>query len=85
MSKQQPNPNCASNFLAPEKGLPPTAQIIKWPKLHEMLGGRSSTSVWRDERAGKFPKRVRIGSQVGWFLHEVLEYLETLPRGCGDE
>ncbi len=51
---------------------------------HEVarLTGRSRVSRWRDEKAGKFPRRVRIGpNAVGWFEDEILEWQESLPRG----
>lgn len=38
---------------------------------------------WRLELAGRFPTRVRLtGGRVGWFYHEVKEWLEKLPRGA---
>lgn len=36
----------------------------------------------RLEKAGKFPKRVRLGQgRVGWWEHEVDEWLLSKPRG----
>lgn len=44
----------------------------------EQLTGRSRTSIWRDEKAGTFPRRVRIGIKaVGWHLSSVLEWVQT--------
>jgi prophage regulatory protein len=38
--------------------------------------GLSRSSLWRLERLGGFPKRVRIGeNSVGWFEHEVDAWL----------
>jgi len=38
--------------------------------------------VDRLEKAGKFPKRVRLGQgRVGWWEHEVDEWLLSKPRG----
>jgi prophage regulatory protein len=46
------------------------------------LTHRSRVSRWRDERAGRFPRRVRIGpNAVGWFADEIPAWLETRPRG----
>ena len=59
----------------------PTIRVIRWPELAQKIGGRSLTTVTRAEKAGKFPKRVRQGSHVGWLEHEIDEYLLALPRG----
>ncbi len=41
-------------------------QIIR-PRVMAALTGRSLTSLWRDEKAGLIPKRLRIGAQAtGW-------------------
>ena len=46
------------------------------------LTGRSRASRWRDEKAGTFPRRVRIGrNAVGWFEDEIQAWLESRPRG----
>lgn len=49
---------------------------IRTSQLREITG-LSPTTVWRLERAGKFPKRRQIGSGgcVGWLYSEVEEYL----------
>jgi prophage regulatory protein len=50
-------------------------RIIRKPELMSRIG-LSDASIWRMERAGKFPKRVRLGSQsVGWFSDEVEGWL----------
>lgn len=42
----------------------------------------SRTTIWRLERDGKFPARVRLCStSVGWYEDEILAWLNTLPRG----
>jgi prophage regulatory protein len=44
----------------------------------ERITGRSRVSIWRDEKAGTFPRRVRIGkAAVGWRLSEVMNWLNT--------
>jgi prophage regulatory protein len=46
------------------------------------LTHRSRVSRWRDERAGRFPLRVRIGpNAVGWFADDIQVWLEARPRG----
>lgn len=37
----------------------------------------SDMHIWRMEKAGAFPKRIKLGPhRVGWSLHEVLEWIE---------
>jgi len=47
--------------------------------------GLSGVTIWRLEKAGKFPKRVNLtGSRVGWLDEEIELWIETRPRGiCG--
>ncbi|TSK07499.1 MAG: AlpA family phage regulatory protein [Geobacter sp.] len=42
------------------------------------ITGRSLASMWRDERAGKFPKRLRLGENaVGYRLSELQAWLDS--------
>ncbi len=42
----------------------------------------SSTTIWRKESCGEFPKRINLsGPRVGWSESEIDEWLENLPRG----
>jgi predicted DNA-binding transcriptional regulator AlpA len=46
------------------------------------LTGLSRTTLWRLERQGKFPTRVRLGlNSVGWRNEEVQHWVESRPRG----
>jgi prophage regulatory protein len=56
-------------------------QILKLPEV-QLKTGLSRTSVYRLELAGKFPRRIRIGDghAVGWYLHEIEEWIESRPR-----
>ena len=49
--------------------------------------GLSKTTLWRLEKAGKFPKRLNTSvSRIGWIEAEVDEWIESRPRGiCGRE
>lgn len=50
-------------------------RIIR-PSEAAKMTGRSKVSLWRDERAGKFPRRVRIGANaVGWRLSEIQAWI----------
>lgn len=46
------------------------------------LTGLSRTTIWRLERHGKFPARIRLGeNSVGWLGEEVQEWIAGRPRG----
>ena len=46
------------------------------------LTGLSRTKLWRLERQGKFPTRIRLGrNSVGWREEEVQNWVELRPRG----
>ena len=50
-------------------------RVIRKPELKGMLG-LSDTTIWRLERAGKFPKRLQMGgNSVGWLHSEVIQWL----------
>lgn len=41
----------------------------------------SRVTIWRFERVGKFPGRVKLGANsVGWLEDEVLEWIASRPR-----
>ena len=40
--------------------------------------------IWRLERAGEFPARIRLGSKkVGWILSEVMAWIEAKKTARG--
>ena len=44
--------------------------------------GLSRTTLWRLERRGDFPKRLRLGpNSTGWLETEVQRWIESRPRG----
>ena len=48
--------------------------------------GLSRTTIWRRERSGDFPPRIRLGGRsVGWLDSEVEAWLESRPRGMADQ
>jgi prophage regulatory protein len=50
-------------------------QIIRKPELFSKLSLSDST-VWRMEKTGKFPRRIKLGgNSVGWFANEIDEWL----------
>ncbi|WP_083456572.1 AlpA family phage regulatory protein [Desulfosarcina cetonica] len=51
---------------------------MRWEDLKKRLGV-SSVTVWRWERDGIFPKRVKLGpGTVGWLESEVDGYFERI-------
>ena len=46
------------------------------------LTGLSRTTIWRLERKGSFPARLRLGSHsCGWIEDDIRHWIETRPRG----
>ena len=42
------------------------------------LTGKSRSSIYRDEKSGKFPRRVRIGiNSVAWKLTEIQDWISN--------
>ncbi len=56
-------------------------QIIREKEIVRITG-LSRTSIWRKERDGSFPKRVRLGSgrAVGWLRSSVESWLQSLQE-----
>lgn len=53
--------------------------MIRPNKIKEITG-LSTTTIWRLEKEGKFPKKRQIAPGcVGWLYSEIEEYLQ----GCG--
>lgn len=60
-------------------------KLIRLPELLRMLGGVSSSWVWRAEKAGRFPSRIRLGPNcIGWREDEIRAWLDGRPRGPAD-
>ena len=52
-------------------------RIIDGPELSRMIP-YSTMHIWRLERAGKFPLRIRLGAnRVGWSLSEVVGWIDA--------
>jgi prophage regulatory protein len=48
------------------------------PSEATVITGRSLASIWRDEKAGRFPQRVKIGQNaVGYRLSELMNWLDS--------
>ena len=56
-------------------------RIIRKPEKRALTGLSESTTE-RLEKRGEFPERIHLtGGHVGWWLDEVLAWLEQRPRG----
>jgi len=59
-------------------------RIIREPE-RKKITGRSATSWWRDEQAGRVPHKVRLGENaVGWRLSEIMAWMESLQTVTPD-
>ena len=60
-------------------------RILRRKEVRNKTGESDSTRD-RKEKKGVFPKRVQLGSNsIGWYEHEIDEYLANLPRGNAEE
>ena len=51
-------------------------RLIRKADLLLMIG-LSDSSIWRMEKAGKFPGRIQLGgNSVAWFESEILDWLK---------
>ncbi len=51
-------------------------RIIRKKELLRSMG-LSDVTIWRMERAGTFPKRIKLGgNSVGWYESEIIEWQE---------
>lgn len=58
-------------------------RIIRKPELLATVG-LSDPTIWRMEKEGNFPKRIRLGgNSCGWFENEVQDWLTA--RGAERE
>ena len=47
----------------------------------ELVSSYSRTTIWREERAGRFPKRVQLSpGRVGWLGSEIRDWIKSRPR-----
>jgi len=54
-----------------------TERIVR-PSEAVIITGRSLASIWRDEQAGKFPKRIRLGENaVGYRMSDLQAWLDS--------
>ena len=52
-------------------------KILRLPEVIDRVG-KSKASVYRDEAAGRFPKRMALGANsVGWLESEIDSWIEA--------
>ena len=57
-----------------------TQDALKRPDMLKLVG-MGYTTVWRLEKEGKFPARVRLSpGRVGWLLPEIEAWIKDRPR-----
>ncbi len=50
-------------------------RILRKPELKDKIG-KSDATIYREEKAGRFPKRVKLGANsVGWLESEIEEWI----------
>jgi prophage regulatory protein len=63
-----------------------SAKIIRKPEVRRRTG-YSNTTIWREEKAGRFPRRVQLNPEagprggVGYYEDEVDEWIRRRVRG----
>ena len=54
--------------------------IMPWKDV-QLVTGLSRPTIWREEKAGRFPARVQItANRIGWIGSEIKHHLVTRPR-----
>ncbi len=52
-------------------------RVLRKPEVFHLVALSDST-IWRMEKSGLFPKRLKIGgNSVGWLKSEIDEWIET--------
>lgn len=56
-------------------------EVLRLPAVLQRIK-LSRTSVYRLESENRFPKRINLGAghAVGWYAHEIDDWLATRPR-----
>ena len=56
---------------------------IMGQKEVQQITNLSRTTLWRMERSGEFPQRLRLSdTRIGWKSQEVWEWIDSRPRGA---
>jgi prophage regulatory protein len=55
-------------------------RILTLLQVQQMVGGYSRSSLWRLEKEGEFPRRVKLtpgGRRIGWKESEIQDWIES--------
>lgn len=59
---------------------PPEDRLISWQELARLLP-YSRQHIFRLERAGQFPRRVKLGARrIAWWLPEITQWMRSRSR-----
>lgn len=59
-------------------------RILRKPQVQDKVG-KSDATIYREEMAGRFPKRIKLGANsVGWLESEVDEWIKEKAAARGD-
>lgn len=70
-----------------EKAKAVQERVIRKPELQQIVG-LSDVTIYRMEKAGRFPRRIQLGgNSVGWLASEIKGWLgeRAAERGAGEE
>lgn len=56
-------------------------KLMRWEALKDKLGGLGRTTIYRMEKEGKFPKRIKISRNVvAWQEDQVNEWIQRSAK-----
>ena len=59
-----------------------TDRILRKPEVSRAVG-LNHVTIWRLEKAGKFPRRLCLGGKaVGWRESDLAKWMEELPEAA---
>ena len=65
-----------SHTPLPQKAEKKQSRLLTFNELKTLKGiDDTRQNIHRLEKAGKFPKRIKIGARVYWYEHEIDEYV----------
>ena len=78
-------PSAAASPSAADESKPADVRIVRFREVHELCGLSRST-LWRKMRTREFPKSVKLlktgglRGPIGWYSHEIQQYLRERER-----
>ena len=60
-------------------------RVLRFPEV-KRLTGLSRTTIWEQEKAGRFPRHIQISPRaVGWLESHISSWLEALANGPAEQ